>query len=339
MTNNADGNEVIAYEQVGGQFIQAHRYDTGGRGSGGTNDPLGSQGSLNLSADHSLLFAANAGSGTISVFRVLHGRLFLADRVPSGGSEPVAVAQHQDLVYVLNAAGSGSVVGFHLDVSGHLQQIKNSTTFLTESGAGGASITISPDGRFLAVTEKVTNNIDIFPIQPDSTLGSIVANPSAGPGAFAARFAPDGKLFVSETGPAGATNAAAISSYSVLPNGGLAVISKSVPTLGAANCWNAVTPDGQDIYVSNAASSTISGFAISKSGSLAPLAGTVVGSNPQGSGNLDITISSDGKFVFTVNSAAGTIGVFAVQQGGTLSNIEEIEGLPKSVGYNGIAAL
>jgi 6-phosphogluconolactonase len=37
----------------------------------------------------------------------------------------------------------------------------------------------------------------------------------------------------------------------------------SVATLGAANCWNAVTPDGRFVYVSNAGSSTISRFAIS----------------------------------------------------------------------------
>jgi 6-phosphogluconolactonase (cycloisomerase 2 family) len=65
----------------------------------------------------------------------------------------------------------------------------------------------------------------------------------------------------------------------------------------------------------------------------------VVGSNPVGSGNLDIAISSDGKYIYTLNSAAGTIGVFAIQPDGTLNNVDEIQGLPKSVGFNGIAAL
>jgi len=45
-------------------------FDTEGRGSGGVNDPLESQGSVTLSQDQTLLFAANAASGTISVFRV-----------------------------------------------------------------------------------------------------------------------------------------------------------------------------------------------------------------------------------------------------------------------------
>jgi hypothetical protein len=38
-------------------------FPTGGRGSGGVTDPLGSQGSLTLSQDHSLLFAVNARNG------------------------------------------------------------------------------------------------------------------------------------------------------------------------------------------------------------------------------------------------------------------------------------
>ena len=340
MTNDAAKNEVIAYKQAAyGEFFESHRYDTNGRGSGGVTDPLGSQGALTLSEDHSWLFAANAGSGTVSVFRVVHGLLLLADTTPSGGSEPVAVAQRQNLVYVLNAAGSGSIVVFSLSGGGHLQQIKNSTTYLSAAGAGGASITISPDGQFLAVTERVANHIDIFRIQASGTLSPIVTNSNVGPGTFAAIFAPDGKLIVSETGPAGATNASAISSYSVLAGGTIAAISQSVPAYANGNCWNAITPDGKRVYTSNSASSTVSGFTIGKDGSLAPIGATVVGSNPEGSVNLDIAVSGDGRFLYSVNSSAGTIGVFSIQSDGTLNNVDEIGGLPKSVGFNGMAAL
>jgi hypothetical protein len=37
----------------------------------------------------------------------------------------------------------------------------------------------------------------------------------------------------------------AISSYTVVSNGALTPIRASVPTLGAATCWLAVTPNGQ----------------------------------------------------------------------------------------------
>jgi len=98
MTNFADKNEVIAFRRsADGSLHEVHRSPTGGRGSGGLIHPLGSQGSLTLTENREFLLAGNAGSGTISVFRVRGARLFLADQVPCGGSEPVAVAQHANL--------------------------------------------------------------------------------------------------------------------------------------------------------------------------------------------------------------------------------------------------
>lgn len=341
MTNAADRNEVIAFKRsYNGSFSEGRRFDTGGRGSSGATDPLESQGSLTFSQDHSFLFAVNAGSGNVSVFRVLRNEfLFLTDKEPSGGSEPVAVAQRQNLVYVLNAGGPGRVVGFQFDHEGELRPIKNATAFLTANVTGGASITISPDGQFLAVTERLANNIDTFKINPDGTLSPIVVNPSPSPGAFSALFVPDGKLIVSETGAAGTVNGSTISSYTVLAGGSITAVTQALPTFGGANCWNAVTPDGKFVYVSNAGSSSISGFVIGKGGALTPIGNTVVGTNPAGSTNLDIAVSADGKYLYSLNSSTGTIGVFAIQQDGTLNNVDEIQGLPKSAGFNGIAAL
>lgn len=338
-TNAANHNQIIAFERAAdGTLTNIGTFDTGGRGSGGVNDPLEAQGSLTLSQDRSLLFAVNAGSGTVSTFSVQHARLILLDKVPSGGSQPVAVAEHNNLVYVLNSGGAGSVVGFHVDLGGQLQPLENSTQFLSANATGGASLAISPDGQFLAVTERLANNIDVFHIQPNGMLSPIVINPSPGAGAFSVTFAPDGKAIVSETGLATATNGSAVSSYSILSNGTLSPVSQSVPTLGDANCWNVVTPDGTKVYVSNAGSGNISGFAIAPNGALTPLPGTVVGSNPEGATNLDIAVSADGKFLYSLNSGAGTIGSFAIQANGTLKNIGEAGDLPIFAGFNGIAA-
>jgi 6-phosphogluconolactonase (cycloisomerase 2 family) len=272
------------------------------------------------------------------VFSVQGTRLQLADKEASGGSEPNAVAQHGNLVYVLNVGGSSNVVGFSLGRDGSLRRIANSIRFLTTNNSEAASLTFSPDGQFLAVTERATNNIDLFRVQADGTLSALVVNPSADPGVFAAKFAPDGALLVSETGPAGGNNASALSSYSVAADGTLAAISLGVPTLGNANCWNAVTPDGRFVYTSNAGSATISGFAIGAKGTLTPIGATIVGTNPAGSTNLDIAISADGKFLYSLNSGAGTIGIFAIQADGSLNLLGERDGLPKIAGFNGIAA-
>jgi 6-phosphogluconolactonase len=340
MTNAADRNEIIAYKRnVDGSLQEGRGFPTGGRGSGGTTDPLGSQGSLTLTQDHAFLLAVNAGSGDVSLFRVHGANLSLVDRVPCGGSEPVAVAQHRSLVYVVNAGGTSNVTGFHLDHTGRLRPIPDSIAFLSTGNSGAASLSFSPDGQFLLVTEKLTNNIDVFHIQIDGTLGPIVTNPSAGPGAFAVVFAANGAALVSETGPTGGHDAAAISSYAVAANGVLSVVSASVPTQGAATCWQEVTPDGRFVYTSNSGSSTISGFSIGANGVLTPLSGTVVGTLPSGSVNLDIAITADGKFLYTLNSGTGTVNIFGINQDGSLTSLGDVGGLSAAAGFNGIAAI
>jgi len=340
MTNAADRNEIVAFRRnADGSLQEGRKFSTGGRGSGGVIDPLGSQGSLTLTQDHSLLLAVNAGSGDISVFRVHGAMLSLIDRVPCGGSEPVAVAQHGSLVYVVNAGGSSNVTGFSLERNGRLKPIPDSIAFLTASNSGAASLSFSPDGQFLLVTEKITNNIDGFHIQTDGTLGPIVVNPSVGPGAFAVLFAPNGTALVTETGPMGGNNAAAISSYAVLPNATLSSISASVPTLGAASCWQAVTPDGRFVYTANTGSSTISGFSIAANGALTPLAGTIVATLPAGSLDLDSAISADGKFLYTLDSGTGTVSILGINQDGSLTNLGDAGGLSASAGFQGIAAI
>ena len=340
MTNAVDRNEIIAYQRNSdGSLAQGRRFSTGGRGSGGTTDPLGSQGSLTLTEDHSFLLAVNAGSGQISVFRVHQATLALVDLIPCGGSEPVAIAQHGNLVYVVNAGGNSNVVGFHLDLSGKLRQIRNSISFLAAANSGAASLSFSPDGQTLLVTEKVTNKIDAFQVHVDGTLGPITANPAVGPGTFAVLFAPNGTALVAETGPAGGNNASAISSYTVFPNLSLSAVSASVPTLGAATCWLAVTPNGHFVYTSNAGSSTISGFSIAANGALTPLAGTILATLPAGSTNLDVTITHDGKFLYSLDSGTGVVSIFAIGEDGLLTQEGEVGNLPAEAGLNGIASI
>ena len=340
MNNSASRNEVIAFARAAdGSLQQAGVFPTGGRGTGGVTDPLESQGSLTLSQDHSLLFAVNGGSSELSVFRVHGSRLALVDKQLTRGAEPNAVAQHGSLVYVLNVGGSSNVVGFAVSANGQLTQIPNSTRFLTTNNSEGASLAFSPNGQFLAVTERATNNIDVFQVQADGTLAPIVVNTDSQPGAFSVTFAPNGAALVSETGPAGGSDASTISSYSILANGTLSTITGGVATLGNANCWNVATPNGLWAYVSNAASSTISGFHIGTDGSLTPIGATVLGNNPTGAGNLDIAVTADSKFLYTLNSGNGTIGVFAIQQqGGALVDVSEDAVIWAKAGFNGIAA-
>ena len=339
MTNDNTNNEILTYQQSSNEpyVLRAHTA-TGGRGSGGTTDPLQSQGSLTLSHDHNLLFAINAGSGTISSFHLLGGLPILVDQEPTGGAFPVAVAEHNGTVYVLNAGGNGAIVAFRADGLGRLQQITNATTTLTATNSGGSSISVSPDGNTLVVIEKTPNNIDTFPIHPDGTLGSVVVNHSVTPGVFATSFTPNGQLIVSEDQPDG-TDVSSISSYTINANGTITAISQSLPTLGDGNCWNAITPNGAFVYVDNSATSSVAGFSVGSNGALTPIAGTILSSGPAGTINLDMTVSGDGKFLYTLDSGTGSVSIYSINSNGTLNQLGDIEGLPKTVGFNGIAAL
>ena len=340
MTNDKVKNEVLTYQRgFDGQFVLRERAATGGRGSGGETDPLQSQGALTISGDHTLLFAVNSASGSVSSFHILDGIPVLIDKETSEGAFPIAVTEHNGTVYVLNAGGSGAIVAFKADGFGRLHEIQNSSAFLTGTNSGASSISVSPNGKWLIVIEKASNSIDVFPILADGTLGTVVANKSVTAGVFATVFTPGGQLIVSENQPNSGTDTSSISSYTINANGTLTAITQSIPTFGNGNCWNAITPNGKWVFVDNSATSSVAGFSISSAGALSPIANTVVSTLPEGSTNLDMAVSADGKYLFNVLSGAGEIGVFSINADGTVNQLGSIEGLPQTVGFNGIAAL
>ena len=144
-------------------------------------------------------------------------------------------------------------------------------------------------------------------------------------------FTPSGALIVD-----GTSNT--IHSYHIERNQSLQTITDALPTEGLASCWSVISPNGRLVYTDNAGTSNQSGFAIGANGSLTPLGNTIVSSNPDNSGNLDIAVSSDGRFLYTLNAATGSIGVFSVQRDGGLVDLDQVDGLPASAGLNGIAA-
>jgi 6-phosphogluconolactonase (cycloisomerase 2 family) len=120
MTNAVGGNEIVVYSSAAdGTLTLVDTVSTGGLGGIGSPpepvDALGSQGSLVLSRDNQWLFAVNAGSDEISVFRVERQGLTLVDVQPSGGSFPVSLTVDEDLLYVLNSGGDSNITGFTLD--------------------------------------------------------------------------------------------------------------------------------------------------------------------------------------------------------------------------------
>lgn len=87
-----------------------------------------------------------------------------------------------------------------MDEDGRLVGIPNSIRYLSATNTGPSSLAFSPDGRFLLVTEKVTNNIDMFPVNSDGSLSQPTITPDPIPGVFDVVFSPDGAALIVQTG-------------------------------------------------------------------------------------------------------------------------------------------
>jgi 6-phosphogluconolactonase len=329
LTNAAGGNAVQAFERAGdGSLMPNGEFATGGNGSGGG---LGNQSGLVL--DRKRLFAVNAGSDSISAFKVRRGGLKLIDIAPSGGDQPISITVHHRLLYVLNAGGDGDIKGFRASRSGELSPLAGSKRPLSGSATGPAQVSFDPRGRTLVVTEKDTNLIDTYKVNRHTGLATGPnPQPSAGQTPFGFAFDPRGHLIVSEAF-GGAADASAVSSYEV-DDGVIDPITASAATTETAACWIVVTKDGRFTYTSNTGSGSISGYRISR-GELSLLdADGVTGET--GPGPIDMALTRGSRFLYSLNSGDGTISGFRVQGDGGLSPIGGASGLPAAA--NGLAA-
>lgn len=329
MSNSASGNEIIIFNRSArGRLTEAGSVPTGGLGTGAG---LGNQSGVVLAGERWLL-AVNAGSDSISVFRVSdrHG-LALTDVEPSAGSMPVSVAVHRDLVYVLNAGGDGSIAGFRMSEHGELEPIADSSRPLSSAAAGAAQVGFGRDGEVLVVTEKATNSITTYVVDEDSGLaGPPQTYPAAGVTPFGFDLDHRGRVLVSEAF-GGAPDASAISSYELSDDGGLEVVSASVPTFQTAACWVLVSANGRYAYTTNTGSHSVSGFEIGRLGDLAGIGATATGQGP-----IDMAQARNGRFIYTLDAGDGSIAAFRFHSDGALEFLQQVFGLP--AGTNGLAA-
>lgn len=333
-TNAVAGNAVVAFARAGdGSLTYAGTFATGGNGIGGTNDPLASQYALVLDGeDTNLLFAVNAGSNSISTFRVDGATLTLVGTTPSGGTLPVSLAVSRHVLYALNA-GSNTIAGFDIGADGQLTPNAHASAALAAGAAGGAAVRASRDGQVLVVTEKGSNTIDVFPVGSDGALGSPVSSGSSGVTPFGFDFVSGHQIAVSEAG------SGAASLYDFSKTGGLTVESASVSTNGqAAPCWLIATTNGRFAYTANAGSGTISGYAIGAQGTMQLLVPSgISGSTGAGTTPLDLDLSRGDQYLYVLESGAGRIGAFSVGANGSLTALAGIGGLAPKSGFQGLA--
>ena len=93
----------------------------------------------------------------------------------------------------------------------------------------------------------------------------------------------------------------------------------SAPTTQAAACWLVVTGNGRYAFTANAASDSISSFAIDQDGSLTLVAAQAAHSTA--AHTTDMALSRNSQFLYTVDGGTRTISAFHVTADGHLMRL------------------
>lgn len=372
-TNAAGGNEVVAFARAAdGTLREAGRYPTGGNGSGSPEDSAqglvlgsaqGESSPAKLEAGTGqLLYAVNAGSNTISVFKVQQDRLELVTQVPSGGEKPVSLTVNRGLLYVLNSGEFDdrlitnfdpvtvlqncahgqlpSVTGFRVSPEGQLAQIPNSTRLLSGAAESGcAQVSFTPDGTTLVASERIAGTKDAeglgrgafitFPVNKDGTLGPKTVTRPTGSGPFGFTFTKDGGTLLSTEQVGALPDRGQVASYSVA-NGTLTPVGRSVPTGTTDTCWIVLTDDQKLAFTSSPfGGGALSSLKVGKDGRMTvlhPVAtaddGKDLASDRTPEGLLDLSLTRDSGYLYVISGVDGAVYGFKVNPNGTLTLVD-----------------
>ncbi|HEY7259458.1 MAG TPA: beta-propeller fold lactonase family protein [Gaiellales bacterium] len=321
LSNATAGNRVIAFQRTDdGHLGPRHTFATGGAGTGAG---LGSGGALTLSPDGRRLYAVNAGSDTVSVFRVSGAHLHRIQVVRSGGDLPISVAAGGGRVYVLNAGATPSVVGFRVTGSG-IARIHGAWRHLAPGDKDPAQVGLNPAGNVLVVTNKTSSTIDTFHVGAGGVLGHAVSHASVGGTPFGFAFARTGALVVSDASIPPSSGA---TSYSVAAPGALTATSGALENHQQAACWVAITPNSRFAYTANTASGTVSAYRIDH-GAISLVGNGVAGDAGSGSKPADEAITPSGGILYVLAGGTGRVEAFRIGPGGSLHHGGSAGSLP-----------
>ena len=321
-SNNSGTNEILIYQiRRNGTLEWKGSVNSGGAGTGAA---LGSQGALVLDKNHNWLFAVNAGSNSVSSFKVGNdGSLTLAHTESSGGAGPNSVSVYGNLLYVLNH-GSDNIHGFRIGPGGTLSDIPGSSQPLSATAVDAPQISFIPNGNWIVVTEKATNIISTFRVKNNGSVSSGIFTPSVGQTPFGFDFSRNRFMIVSNA-VGGAAGAGSATSYVTGGNGVPRDVNGAVPNFESAPCWFATTKFGRFAYTTNTATNNISSYYVAPWGGLYLVQGEAAKTDM---GPLDIVVAANDYFVYELNSKSNTIGGYHRKFFGGLEFISNVSGLP-----------
>lgn len=360
-------NEVVAFgRDASGKLTEVGRFPTGGSGTGSFEDSAqgivlgtedGETSPTQVVDDARLLFVVNAGTATITVFRVDADGLERLSVTPSGGARPVSLTVRDGVLYVLNSGevdrrlflggggalencahgGAPSITGFRVSAEGALRPIEGSTRTLSEQGDSGcAQVSFSPDGETLVVSERIASVDDdtvgalvSYAVEDDGTLGDKTVSAPTGSGPFGFTFTSQGVLLATEQNGGYANPGGGGAAAYTVDDGRLEPVGETVANHQTDTCWIVVTHDQRFAFASSPfEGGAISTYSVGSDGSLTlahPSAtsqdGIDVTDNVVTDGVTDLALSQDSRFLYQLNSFEGLLYSFRVESDGRLTHL------------------
>ena len=222
-----------------------------------------------------------------------------------------------------------NISGYVLDGTGNPARLPGSVRRLSQEGALPAEVQFSPDGDTLVVTERNTDLIDTFALNPPGRPTHIVTHPGSGIGPSGFAFRHDGIFVVTESFN-GVPGPAAASSYTL--NGGYRTISGTVGDTQSDVCWTVITNNERFAFITNNGSGTISSYTIA-----ADAAPSRRRRNRRTGrlGTRDADLTDDGTYLYAIDVGTLTVNSFRINAEGT-TKIAADSGLPST--FAGLAA-
>jgi 6-phosphogluconolactonase (cycloisomerase 2 family) len=345
--NTAVANTVAGFaEHQDGSLtaLAGSPFTVGGVGLG---SGLGSQDAVQATRDGRYLLVADGGSNQISVLNInADGSLVPVPNSPfaSGGTKPVSIAVHRNLVYVANDGASATstpanYAGFSLNSAGQLAPLASAPVQVPSANNDLGDVLINRSGTNLIGIEVASSLIDSFAVTPQGALSADTQVPAQGAGPFGSAFRPTdpSQLYVSNAHNGG-TNLGTVSAFSVAANGALSPIGASpFGDQQNAPCWVAIAPDGQYLFAANAGSGTISSYTINFDGSL-----TLLGDLPMpgtGPAPLDLHVDPRGRNLYGIDNGPKAVSIIHLHDGYMLASPTSPLALPAGATPSGITVV
>jgi 6-phosphogluconolactonase len=352
--NTAGANTVAGFAESPNGSLTALPGSPFAVGGAGLGQGLGSQNSIVATSDGHYLLVADGGSKEISVLNIdADGSLTPAPNspFPSGGTEPVSIAVHRDLVYVANdgvaataatPATPANYAGFSLSAAGQLAPLTTAPVQVPSAANDLGDVLINRSGTNLVGTEVASGLIDSFSLNAQGALGADAQVPAQGAGPFGSAFRPTDpdQLFVSNAH--GGALAGTVSAFNVATNGGLSSIGDSpFADQQTAPCWVAISPDGQYLFAANAGSGSYSSYAINFDGSLTLLGDLPMPtlSNGKPPTPLDVTVDARGRNLYGIDNGLPGVSMIHLNDGYMLASPTSPLPLPAGATPSGIASV